>query len=65
MPLAGTYRPRQPEHTAFYPCLEDYWEEFKEAYPYFYEKDHFGAFFGRFTLFPTTQSKRNFRLIAC
>ena len=33
MPLAGTYRPRQPENTAFYQCLEDYWDEFKEAYP--------------------------------
>ncbi len=40
MPLAGTYRPRHPEHTAFYQCLEDYWEEFKQAYPYFYEKDY-------------------------
>ena len=40
MPLAGTYRPRHPEHTAFYQCLEDYSEEFKEAYPYFYEKDY-------------------------
>ena len=39
MPLAGPYRPRHPEHTAFYRCLEDYWEEFKEAYPYFYERD--------------------------
>ncbi len=40
MPLAGTYRPRQPENTAFYQCLEDYWDEFKKAYPYFYEKDY-------------------------
>ena len=40
MPLAGPYRPRHPEHTAFYRCLEDYWEEFKEAYPYFYERDY-------------------------
>ncbi len=40
MPLAGTYQPRHPEHTAFYQCLEDYWEEFQEAYPYFYEKDY-------------------------
>ena len=40
MPLAGPYRPRHPEHTAFYRCLEDYWEEFKEGYPYFYERDY-------------------------
>ena len=40
MPLAGTYRPRHPEHTAFYQCLEDYWEEFQEAYPYFYEREY-------------------------
>ncbi len=40
MPLAGTYRPRHPEHTAFYQCLEDYREEFQEAYPYFYEGEY-------------------------
>ncbi len=40
MPLAGTYRPRHPEHTAFYQCLEDCWEEFQEAYPYFYEREY-------------------------
>lgn len=40
MTLDGTYRQRHPEQTAFYQCLEDYWPEFKESYPYFYEKDH-------------------------
>ncbi|MGH9338628.1 MAG: IS91 family transposase [Acidobacteriota bacterium] len=40
MTLAGTYRPRHPETTAFYQCLEDYWPEFQESYPYFYERDH-------------------------
>ncbi|MFQ5741623.1 MAG: transposase [Acidobacteriota bacterium] len=34
------YRPRQPEKTAFYRCLEDYWPEFKQSYPYFYEADY-------------------------
>jgi hypothetical protein len=33
---------RHPERTAFYQCLEDYWEEFKASYRYFYERD-FGS----------------------
>ncbi|MDA2933085.1 hypothetical protein MYX82_01945 [Acidobacteria bacterium AH-259-D05] len=40
MALRGTYRQRHPERTAFYRCLEDYWEEFWDSYPYFYEKDY-------------------------
>ena len=40
MSLVGTYRLRHPESTAFYQCLEDYWEEFKQNYPYFYERDY-------------------------
>ena len=40
MSLPGTYRPRHPESSPFYQCLEDYWDEFKESYPYFYEKDY-------------------------
>ncbi len=40
MSPAATYRPRHPEHTAFYQCLEDYWEEFQEAYPYLWMKHH-------------------------
>lgn len=37
MSATATYRPRHPERTPFYQCLEDYWEEFKQSYPYFYE----------------------------
>ncbi len=40
MGLALPYRQRHPERTAFYQCLEDYWEEFKESYRYFYERDY-------------------------
>jgi len=40
MALRGTYRQRHPEYTAFYQCLESYWPEFKETYPYFYEKEY-------------------------
>ena len=40
MGLAAPYRQRHPERTAFYQCLEDYWEEFKESYRYFYERDY-------------------------
>ena len=40
MGLAVTYRQRHPERTPFYQCLEDYWEEFKESYRYFYERDY-------------------------
>ncbi|MBI4455813.1 MAG: transposase, partial [Acidobacteria bacterium] len=39
MTLEGAYRQRHPEQTAFYQCLEDYWQEFKESHPYFYEMD--------------------------
>lgn len=39
MALCGAYQQRHPEHTAFYQCLESYWEEFQQSYPYFYEKD--------------------------
>ncbi len=38
MGLAVPYRQRHPERTAFYQCLENYWEEFKESYRYFYER---------------------------
>jgi hypothetical protein len=38
--LAAPYRQRHPEQTALYRCLEDYWEEFKQSYSYFYEKQH-------------------------
>ena len=34
------YRQRHPEQTALYQCLEGYWDEFKQAYEYFYEKDY-------------------------
>ena len=37
MSATATYRPRHPERTPFYQCLEDYWEEFQQSYPYFYE----------------------------
>ena len=40
MALQGTYRQRHPENSAFYQCLENYWPEFKETYPYFYEKEY-------------------------
>ena len=40
MALRGTYRQRHPERTAFYQCLQDYWEEFRDSYAYFYEKDY-------------------------
>ena len=40
MGLAVTYRQPHPERTPFYQCLEDYWEEFKESYRYFYERDY-------------------------
>ena len=28
------------DSSAFYQCLDGYWEEFKEAYPYFYEANY-------------------------
>ncbi len=34
------YRPRHPERSPFYQCLEDYWDEFKQSYPCFYEADY-------------------------
>lgn len=40
MGLAAPYRQRHPERTPFYQCLEDYWQEFKDSYAYFYEKDY-------------------------
>ena len=40
MSPTATYRPRHPERTPFYQCLEDYWDEFKESYPYFYEAEY-------------------------
>ena len=40
MSLPGSYRPRPPESTPFYQCLQDYWDEFKESYPYFYEPEY-------------------------
>ena len=36
----ATYRPRHPERTPFYQCLQDYWDEFKQGYPYFYEAEY-------------------------
>ena len=36
----GSYRPRHPESTPFFQCLQDYWDEFKESYPYFYEAEY-------------------------
>ncbi len=35
----GSHRQRHPERTAFYQCLEDYWQEFKDSYSYFYESE--------------------------
>ena len=40
MSPTATYRPRHPERTPLYQCLEDYWEEFKQSYPYFYEAEY-------------------------
>ncbi len=40
MRLAEPYRQRHRERTAFYPCREDYREEFKESDRYFYERDY-------------------------
>ncbi len=40
MALQGIYRQRHPENTAFYQCLKSYWPEFKETYPYCYEKEY-------------------------
>ncbi len=40
MGRAAPYRQRHPERTPFYQCLEDYWQEFKDSYAYFYEKDY-------------------------
>ena len=40
MSLPGTYQPRHPERTPFYQCFEDYWDEFLESYPYFYEPEY-------------------------
>jgi len=40
MALPGTYRQRHPENTGFYQCLESYWSEFRESYPYFFEKEY-------------------------
>ena len=34
------YRPHHPEKTPFYRCLDDYWQEFKESYSYFYEAEY-------------------------
>lgn len=33
----GVYRPRDPEKTPFYRCLEDYWEEFQRGYEVLFE----------------------------
>ena len=40
MGLVTAYRQRHPERTAFYRCLEDYWQEFRDSYAYLYEKDY-------------------------
>ena len=40
MALRGTYRQRHPENSAFFQCLESYWPEFRETYPYFFEKEY-------------------------
>ena len=34
----GVYRPRHPENTPFYRCLEDYWEEFQRGYEILFER---------------------------
>lgn len=34
----GVYRPRHPEHTPFYRCLDDYWEEFERGYEVLFEQ---------------------------
>jgi len=36
----GVYRPRHPEQTPFYQCLDDYWEEFERGYEILFEKTH-------------------------
>ena len=40
MSRTDPYRPRHPERTPFYQCLEDYGDEFQESYPYFYEAEY-------------------------
>jgi len=40
MSRTDPYRPRHPERTPFYQCLEDYWDEFQESCPYFYEAEY-------------------------
>ncbi len=37
MARAAIYRPRRPRETALYQCLDDYWEEFRQAYTPLYE----------------------------
>jgi hypothetical protein len=34
----GVYRPRHPENTLFYRCLEDHWEEFQRGYEVLFER---------------------------
>jgi hypothetical protein len=34
----GVYRPRHPENTPFYRCLDDYWDEFQRGYEVLFEK---------------------------
>jgi hypothetical protein len=40
MARPAIYRPRRPQESALYQCLEHYWEEFQQAYTLFYEKDY-------------------------
>ena len=40
MARPAIYRPGRPRESALYRCLEDYWEEFRQAYSPFYEKDY-------------------------
>ncbi len=40
MSQTAAYRPRHPQSTPCYECFEDYWDEFKQSYPYFYEAEY-------------------------
>ncbi len=40
MARPAIYRPRRPEASALYQCLEHYWEEFRQAYTPLYEPDY-------------------------
>ena len=40
MARPAIYRPRRPQESALYQSLEQYWEEFQQAYTPLYEKDY-------------------------